>query len=151
MEDDELELFGFGPHLMIDGYHADSARLDDVDLIRSVLDRLPLEMDMTKILPPHVFRYAGLKPEDAGVTGVVIIAESHIAIHTFPHKRFVSVDVFSCKDFDTQKAVQSLVASFEIGRYDTYFINRGKEFPRDIAAVERIVQGERDYLEARIA
>lgn len=136
---------------MIDGYHADSAKLDDLELIRGILDRLPAEMEMTKILPPHVFRYDGLKLEDAGVTGVVIIAESHIAIHTFPHKRFLSVDVFSCKDFDAQRAVQSVVASFDIGRYDTYFINRGKEFPRDLAAVEKIVQGEREYLEARIA
>ena len=146
-----MELFGFGPHLMIDGYHADSAKLGDVDMIRGVLDTLPLEMDMTKIMAPHVFRYQGSRPEDAGVTGVVIIAESHIAIHTFPHKGFISVDVFSCKDFDVQKAVSSLVAAFEIGRYDTYFINRGKEFPRDIGEVERIVQGDRDYLEARIA
>ena len=146
-----MELFGFGPHLMIDGYHADPAKLDDVDLIRHILDSLPVEMEMTKIMPPHVFRYEGLRPEDAGVTGVVIIAESHIAIHTFPHKGFLSVDVFSCKDFDVQRALSSLIGTFEIGRYDTYFINRGKEFPRDIAQVEKIVAGERDYLEARIA
>lgn len=146
-----MELFGFGPHLMIDGYHADADKLDSVDLITGVLGSLPDEMEMTKIMAPRVVRHEGLRPEDAGVSGVVIIAESHIVIHTFPKKRFLSVDVFSCKDFDVQKAVSSLVAAFDIGRYDTHFINRGKEFPRDLAAVEKIVAGDRDYVEARIA
>jgi S-adenosylmethionine decarboxylase len=136
---------------MIDGYHAEPSKLDDVELIRSVLDRLPDEMEMTKIMPPQVFRYGGDGSEETGVTGVVIIAESHIAIHTFPEKGFVSVDVFSCKDFDASRAVNSLVAAFEIGRYDTYFINRGKEYPREEKAIERIVHGEREYLEARLA
>ncbi|PYE52841.1 S-adenosylmethionine decarboxylase [Deinococcus yavapaiensis KR-236] len=146
-----MELFGFGPHLMIDGYHASSEKLDDVELIRKVLDELPVEMEMTKILPPHVQRYNGTTPEDSGVTGVVIIAESHIAIHTFPQRGFLSVDVFSCKEFDVQKALNYLIEHFEMGRYDTHFINRGKEFPKDLTEAERIVSGEREYLEARIA
>jgi S-adenosylmethionine decarboxylase len=135
---------------MIDGFHADPIRLDDLELIHQVLDTLPTEMGMTKIMPPHATRYGGSQPGDAGVTGVVMIAESHIAIHTFPHKRFISVDVFSCKEFDTTKAVTHLVRAFDIRRYDTHFINRGKEFPRDLEAVTKILSGERDYLEARI-
>lgn len=145
-----MELFGFGPHLMIDGFHADPVRLDDLELIHQVLDALPTEMGMTKIMPPHVTRYGGSQPGDAGITGVVMIAESHIAIHTFPQKRFLSVDVFSCKEFDTARAVQSLVRAFDIGRYDTFFFNRGKEFPRDLETAVKILSGERDYLEARI-
>lgn len=145
-----MELFGFGPHLMIDGFHADPTRLDDLEFIQVVLGALPDEMGMTKIMSPHATRHGGSAPEDAGVTGVVMIAESHIAIHTFPHKRFVSVDVFSCKEFDAAKAVSHLVRAFDIGRYDTFFFNRGKEFPRDLEAALKILAGERDYLEARI-
>jgi S-adenosylmethionine decarboxylase len=146
----DLELFGFGPHLMIDGFHADSVKLDDLEFIQSVLDGLPNEMGMTKIMAPHATRYGGSSPEDAGVTGIVMIAESHIAIHTFPHKRFISVDVFSCKDFDAARAIARLVQAFDIGRYDTFFFNRGKEFPHDIEAAVKILAGERDYIEARI-
>lgn len=146
-----MELFGFGPHLMIDGYHASSEKLDDLDLIERVLEELPTQLGMTKLMAPHVRRYAGTTAQDGGVTGVVVIAESHIAIHTFPQRGFLSVDVFSCKDFDVQKALNSLIEHFEVGRYDTHFINRGKEFPKDLHAVERIVRGEREYLEARIA
>lgn len=144
-----MELFGFGPHLMIDGYHADAAKLADVSLVRSVLNQLPLDMEMTKILEPSVFEYTSAT-EETGITGVVIIAESHVAIHTFPGQGFVAVDVFSCKDFDSAQALHTLVEAFEIGRYDTHFINRGKEFPRDPERVERIVRGEREYVAARI-
>ncbi|MCL4455570.1 MAG: adenosylmethionine decarboxylase [Deinococcus sp.] len=145
-----MELFGFGPHLMLDGYHANAKKLADFDLVRRVLDEFPLEMQMTKVLPPLVHRFGGKPGESAGVTGVVLIAESHIAIHTFPAKRFISIDIFSCKAFDLTKAVDSLVERFEIGRYETYLVNRGKEFPKDLEMARQIVSGEREYLEARL-
>ena len=147
----ELELFGFGPHLMIDGYDANPEKLADKDLIYKVLDELPEKMEMTKVLPPSVFEYRGQTEEDTGLTGVVIIAESHIAIHTFPKKRFISVDIFSCKDFDLKVALDYLVEAFEIGRYETYLVNRGKEYPKDAREARMILEGEREYLEARIS
>jgi S-adenosylmethionine decarboxylase len=146
-----LELFGFGPHLMIDGYHADPIKLNDETLVMEILNRLPAEMEMTAVMPPQLFRPHPTEASEAGISGVVVVAESHIAIHTFPAQGFISLDVFSGKDFDVQTALARLVGLFEVGRYDTHFINRGKEFPRDPAAVLRIIQGERDYLEARIA
>lgn len=145
-----MELFGFGPHLMIDGYHANAAKLADFELVRRVLEELPLEMEMTKVLPPIVQRYTEQPGHAEGVTGVVLIAESHIAIHTFPGQRFISVDIFSCKEFDLGKALGSVVRRFEIGRYETYLINRGKEYPKDVEIARQIISGEREYLEARV-
>lgn len=146
-----MELFGFGPHLMIDGYHAASEKLQNPVLLTEILQDLPRQIDMTVVLPPHVTEYHGLTEEDSGYTGVVIIAESHIAIHTFPKRGFVSVDIFSCKEFDAQQALNYLVDKLDIGRYDTHFINRGKEFPKDLAVAEKILSGEREYLTARLA
>ena len=146
-----MELFGFGPHLMIDGYHAASEKLEDAALLEGILRDLPRRIDMTVVLPPSVTEHHGLSEEDSGYTGVVIIAESHIAIHTFPKRGFVSVDIFSCKEFDTQHALNYLVEQLDIGRYDTHFINRGKEFPKDLSVVEKILSGEREYLAARLA
>ena len=117
-------------------------RLRDAELIRRVLNELPEEMEMTKVLPPFVYSY-GPGGED-GVTGVVIIAESHIAIHTFPKKRFLSVDIFSCKAFDMAKALKKLAEVFEIRRYETYMINRGKEFPKDPELARQSHVGQRD-------
>ncbi|RDI95928.1 S-adenosylmethionine decarboxylase proenzyme [Meiothermus sp. QL-1] len=135
---------------MIDGYHANAEKLADLELVRKTLDELPEEMAMTKVLPPVVQRYPALPGQAEGITGVVIIAESHIAIHTFPLQRFISVDIFSCKEFDLGKALRYVVERFEIGRYETYLINRGKEYPKDLELARRIVAGEREYLEARI-
>jgi len=89
--------FGFGVHLMLDGYGCDRSKLEDINFISSFLDEYPTEMDMTKIMPPYVFRYNGSVPEDWGVSGFVLIAESHISIHTFPEKRYLSLDMFSCQ------------------------------------------------------
>ena len=48
------------------------------------------------------------------------------------------------------KALKKLAEVFEIRRYETYMINRGKEFPKDPELARQIVLGEREYLEARV-
>jgi S-adenosylmethionine decarboxylase len=88
-------------HLTIDGFGGSAAKLGSETLVRSLLDRYPGAINMTKITSPMVMEYVGDKPEDWGVTGFVIIAESHISIYTFSDRGYVSVDVFSCKEFDT--------------------------------------------------
>lgn len=121
---------GFGPHLMLDGRQCDPARLGDMAHIWRVLDALPDVIGMTKITQPHVFPYSGLRPEDAGVTGVVVIAESHITIHTFTEKDYIFCDVFSCRPFDVETAVAYLVAAFGIGECEIHHTERGQHFPR---------------------
>ena len=71
-------------HLTIDGFRGNPARLASEELVRELLDRIPDAIGMTKISTPHVQRYVGEKPADWGVSGFVLIAESHITIHTFP-------------------------------------------------------------------
>ena len=58
---------GFGPHLMMDGYGCDKKKLHDLNLIYRLLDELPTRIGMTKIMPPYVFKYSGLRPEDWGL------------------------------------------------------------------------------------
>ncbi|AFZ68315.1 adenosylmethionine decarboxylase [Deinococcus peraridilitoris] len=146
-----MELFGFGPHLMIDGYHASTDALRDETLIRTVLSELSAQLGLGQLSEPVVQQHEGSGPEDSGVSGVVVIAGSHISLHTFPEHAFLRVDVFSGKEFDVQKALNYLIEHFEVGRYTTHFINRGKEFPRDAAALQRMLSGEREYVGARIA
>ena len=86
-------------HLVIDGYGGDVDKMWDQDLIRSFLDQFPAKLSMTPITEPKVLEYIGDKPDDVGVSGFVIIAESHISIHTFPKREYVNVDIFSCKGF----------------------------------------------------
>jgi len=135
--------FGFGVHLMVDGYGCNRSALEDINLIYDFLDHYPARMDMTKIMPPYVFRYNGTVPEDWGISGFVLIAESHISIHTFPEKQYLSLDMFSCKPFDTRLAVEFVKERFQIQKYETKVLDRGQEFPNTIPESAQVVRMDR--------
>ncbi len=120
----------FGAHLMMDLRKCNKEKLSDYGHIFKILDELPTKIGMTKITQPYVFPYSGLVPEDKGITGTVIIAESHISIHTFQEKDYCFVDVFSCKDFDVDFAAEYVVDAFESKKFDKYVVQRGKDFIR---------------------
>ena len=115
-------------HLIIDGFGANPKMLESKELIYELLDQYPSQIGMTKVAPPQVFRYVGSKPEDWGISGFVIIAESHISIHTFPERRYVNIDIFSCKDFDPEQAIRELKARFELTELKTCLLSRGLEY-----------------------
>ena len=123
----------FGPHLTLDLYGCSKKKLKEVGFVYNFLDEMPGLVGMTKIMPPYTFSYSGLKPEDWGVSGIVLIAESHISIHTFPEKGYASVDIFSCNDFDTEAACDVIVSKLEAKTYEKNFFMRGRHFPKDIA------------------
>ena len=118
----------FGPHLTLEAYGCDPEKLTDMNGLVELLDELPNKMGMTKIMPPYAFKYQGKVEEDWGLSGVVLIAESHIAIHTFPDKNgFVTVDIFSCKEFDVPTAVEEIVKAFNPSKWDHQLLMRGRE------------------------
>ncbi|MGC8720572.1 MAG: adenosylmethionine decarboxylase [Thermodesulforhabdaceae bacterium] len=135
--------FGFGVHLMLDGYGCKRETLVDIQYIYDFLDKYPQQMEMTKIMPPYVFRYDAPVPEDWGISGFVLIAESHISIHTFPEKLYLSVDIFSCKPFDTQKAIETLKEYFSIQKAEIHVLDRGQEFPNSIRDSAQVVRMDR--------
>ncbi|GEM_PF-239560 len=121
-----------GMHLILDGYCHDSLVIGNLNEVHRFLDEFPEEMSMTKVLPPYVFQYQSTSPQDSGISGIVIIAESHISIHTFPSRNYLSVDIFSCKPFDAEKAVQRLTDYFNLVEYNYQVFDRGIEYPHDL-------------------
>ena len=115
-------------HLIIDGFGSNRELLESEELVYQFLDDYPAQIGMTKVAPPHVFRYIGSKPQDWGISGLVIIAESHISIHTFPERCYVNIDIFSCKDFDAGQAIQDVQAKLELTKLRSYLLNRGLEY-----------------------
>jgi S-adenosylmethionine decarboxylase len=76
---------GFGPHLILDGYGCSKSRLQDMDSVYKFLNEFPDFIGMRKIGSPDVDKILDdEKKEDWGVSGIVLIIESHISIHTFP-------------------------------------------------------------------
>ncbi len=120
----------FGPHLTLDLGKCNPKKLSDLKFIFNFLNDLPTKIGMTKITQPYVFEYSGLVPEDKGITGFVVIAESHISVHTFQDKDYAFVDIFSCKFFDYEKVKKILIDAFESKDPKTNVVMRGKDFPR---------------------
>ena len=140
----------FGPHLTMDMYGCNKKKLKDVNFVFNFLDELPSMIGMTKIMPPYTFSYSGLKPEDWGVSGIVLIAESHISMHTFPEKNYVSLDIFSCKDFDVEAAADIIASKFEAKTYEKNFFMRGRHFPKDVMRNRQIIELERERESSRV-
>ena len=134
----------FGQHLTLDGYGCSQEALADILGVYRFLDRAPAEIAMNKVMEPHVVEYhPPNSPEDWGVTGFVVIAESHIAIHTFPDKLYLSLDIFSCKPFNVREATQLAIDHFKVSRVEVNLLDRGLEFPRNKAMVTEYLRGKR--------
>jgi len=120
----------FGPHLTIDLVGCNVDKLKDLQLHFDFLNDLPHLIGMTPITAPYVFPYSGLVPDDSGITGIVIIAESHISVHSFDKKNYCFIDVFSCKPFNTETAVDYIIKMFEPSTHTVSVVQRGLDFPR---------------------
>ncbi|MGA2402898.1 MAG: S-adenosylmethionine decarboxylase, partial [Syntrophobacteraceae bacterium] len=77
------------------------------------------------------------------VSGFVLIAESHISIHTFPDKQYMSIDMFSCKPFDTDMAVETIKSYFKIQKHEIKVLDRGQEFPNTVRESAQVVRMDR--------
>lgn len=107
--------------------------------MRDLVDRI----GMTVIAGPLVATEEG-PPEKAGKSAVVILAESHAAVHTYPHLREILVNVFSCKPFreaDVHAAFRGLVGDYQVT--ERSLSRRGEEWPRDLNAARRLWSGQR--------
>ncbi|MCS7106258.1 MAG: adenosylmethionine decarboxylase [Candidatus Aenigmarchaeota archaeon] len=136
----------FGPHLTLDLYGCKEEKLSDLNFVYKILDELPEVIGMRKISNPQVILHKGNPTsfDKGGISGFVLIAESHISIHTFIGYGFASIDVFSCKPFDEKKVESYLVKTFEAKNVEKNFLERGKEFPKEIERAKKIVLKERE-------
>ncbi len=120
----------FGEHITIDGYGGDFELLDSKDLVLHCLTDLPERLGMHNLSVPQVFRAESNGGKDpGGWTGFVVIAESHISIHTFPGTHFVSIDVYTCKNgMDREFICDYFKDIFKLKTLETNFIIRGKNY-----------------------
>ena len=81
-----------GKHCILELYDCDSSKLDDEDFLRAAITQAAERAGATLLnLITHQF-------EPQGVTGLALLAESHISIHTWPESGYAAVDVFTCGD-----------------------------------------------------
>jgi S-adenosylmethionine decarboxylase len=123
---------GFGVHLTLDGYGGSPELLADGKHVQSCLSELPERLGMHKIADPMLVELDQLSPKDpGGVSGFVMIAESHISIHTFPLRGFVSADVYTCQNsLDTERICQYFADAFGLQDLEINVVKRGTRYPQ---------------------
>ena len=94
-----------GAHLFLDMWGA--RNLDDLESIEAALRGAARDAGAT-VLHAHFHRFQA----SGGVSGGVVLAESHISIHTWPERTFAAIDIFMCGDCDPYKAVPALRDAF---------------------------------------
>ena len=107
-----------GTHVLLDLF--DASHLDDVDALRRILRDAATATGAT-ILDDNFHRFDGR----GGVTGVVLLKESHISIHTWPETGFAAVDIFLCGGLSPDPAVAQLKTDLAPSRTTLTRVDRG--------------------------
>jgi len=119
----------FGYELLLDLYEVKEGVCDNLDLCYDFLDKLAIYIKVNKQSPPSIFRTDGeLYPDKAGLSGWVPLVESSIVIHTLSPKRFITVDVYSCRRFDIDKVKEFVNRYFEPEKVEAQFLERGLKY-----------------------
>ncbi len=109
-----------GTHLIID--LVDAEGLADIDLIDAAMRECVTAAGATLLhIHLHPFTPEGI----SGVSGVAVLAESHISIHTWPERGYAALDVFMCGDSQPEKCIDVLKKHFRPGEVKVSELLRG--------------------------
>jgi S-adenosylmethionine decarboxylase len=86
-----------GTEWIVEAFGCDPGRLADPEALRALFDRAVSELSLRPVEPAlwHVF-----PGEPGGVTGLLLLAESHLTVHTFPESGFAALNLYCCRPRD---------------------------------------------------
>ncbi len=97
-----------GKHCILELYGCDSAKLNDEAFVRTSVT------SASKIAGAKLLNMITHRFDPQGITGLALLAESHISIHTWPESKYAAIDVFTCGEKTMpQKACELLAKQFE--------------------------------------
>ena len=108
-----------GTHLIVDVWGAD--QLDDLELMECTM-REAVEAAKATLLHIHLHHFT----PNGGISGVAVLAESHISVHTWPERQFAAFDIFMCGDAKPKLAVKVLQTHFQPGQFQVKELLRGR-------------------------
>lgn len=111
-----------GKHIIIDFWGA--KYLQDINVIEQAL-KTAAEIAGAVLLHIHLHKFSG----EGGVTGVALLAESHISIHTWPEHDYAAFDIFMCGDSKPEKSVEILKNVFKPKKINHSLLLRGQLEP----------------------
>ena len=106
---DDHKLSHQSKHFLLELYRCDCEKLNDESFLRCTLNKA------AKLANATVLNLISNKFEPQGVTAIVLLAESHISIHTWPESNYSAVDIFTCgfnmmPELASQHLIESLMA-----------------------------------------
>jgi len=107
-------------HVLADLWRVDPALLSDGERIETMM-RAAAAAAGARVLSAHFHRFGG----GGGVTGVLLLAESHLSVHTWPEVGLAAVDAFMCGRARAEAAIDALCAAMRAERRTTEVIRRG--------------------------
>jgi S-adenosylmethionine/arginine decarboxylase-like enzyme len=137
----------FGPHLFLD--IDDYAGPDTMDGIFAYLDGLPSKIGMTPIIRPYIVKSRSGRQEV--ISGLTMIAESHIALHVFKESRKACFDLFSCTFFDTTKVPREIKKELKGRLTRETLISRGSKYKKYGETAAQKVKFSRAWLNNAIS
>ncbi|MGC9386815.1 MAG: adenosylmethionine decarboxylase [Hydrogenovibrio sp.] len=108
-----------GTHLIADFWGASG--LDNLELMEKAL-REGVEKAKATLLHIHLHHFT----PNGGISGVAVLAESHISVHSWPERNYAAFDVFMCGDSEPEKAIEVLKEAFTPERVGVENILRGE-------------------------
>jgi S-adenosylmethionine decarboxylase len=111
-------------HLMLELYNIEREILCNEPLMRRVLDEYPSRVGMEKVSPVHLYDIETSNPLDAGLSGFVVIAQSHVSLHAWPEYGEVDIDICSCKEFSQEDAIVFAQEIFRTADVEAHFVVR---------------------------
>ncbi|MBB6052691.1 adenosylmethionine decarboxylase [Armatimonas rosea] len=112
---------GVGVHVLLDGYELRPERLTNAHGLAQALLAAAQAAEMTPLSEPVVHVFPG-----GGVTAFLPLAESHLALHTYPERGYIAADCFTCGLPDgADRAVSVLCEALGSGRFELRKLERG--------------------------
>jgi len=108
-----------GSHLILDFWEATG--LNNLQLVEKALRDSVIATNAT-LLHIHLHHFT----PNHGITGVAVLAESHITVHTWPERGYAAFDVFMCGDARPEITIPVLKQAFKPGRISVYELLRGR-------------------------
>ena len=119
----------FGFQLLLDLYECKEGACDDLGLCYAFLEQIVKVLRVQPQSPPFLFRTDAKRfPDKAGLSGWAPLVESGIQLHTLTVKNFISIDVYSCREFALEPGMEFARSSFAPKRIGHQFVERGLDY-----------------------
>src|SRR5207247_4426088 len=138
-------------HLMLELYGCNRELLSNEAVVRRALDEYPARVGMEKVSPVHLYNIETSNPLDAGLSGFVVIAQSHISMHAWPEYGEVDIDICSCKEFSQEDSIAFAKGMLQTDDVEAHFVVRGNRSLRQVTTDHARYETVLDDCSARMA